>query len=194
MSFIEITGQPCAGKSSFIIKKIFDKEVKFLKKGIFRKIFYFFLGLYFLGYKRAKLLYFWSFMEDAPIYFKINIFLNASFKFGIFYYLQSLRKDKKTRFLVDEGISHLPFLFLKTDTKKIINFIASELQSTEVNYLSSPGYEMIYKRLLARGHKRLKFLLLSSFVSRNLEIENILLAEYPDLCKNFKILNNAERI
>ncbi|MBT7275275.1 MAG: hypothetical protein HN886_02330, partial [Woeseiaceae bacterium] len=194
MSFIEITGQPCSGKTSFISNKVPDKERNLFNQGLLARIFYFCSGINFLGLSRAKILFFWSLGENAPLYFKMNIFRNAVSKFGIFLSLQAPTSNNVARYILDEGVSHLPFLFLKTDTTLVIDFIASELQTTDVHYLISPGYDVIHHRLLKRGHKRLKFLHLSSFIIRTEEIEEIMLAQYPKVCKKFKILKDVTSI
>lgn len=194
MNLIEITGQPCAGKTSFVLNTVLDNKVKPFNNKSFYKIYYFFLGIIFLGLKKTKILFSWSLIEDVPFYFKMNIFFNAVSKFGIFSYINKSKNNNSIKILVDEGISHLPFLFLKTDTKEIIDFISFGLRKTRVIYLSSPGHDIILNRLLNRGHKRLKFLLLNSFTSRNREIENILLSNYPSLCKKFNIIKNARSI
>ena len=194
MSFIEITGQPCSGKTSFISNKVLDKECNLFNQGLLARIFYFCSGINFLGLSRAKILFFWSLGENAPLYFKMNIFRNAVSKFGIFLSLQAPTSNNVVRYILDEGVSHLPFLFLKTDTTLVIDFIASELQTTDVHYLISPGYDVIHHRLLKRGHKRLKFLHLSSFIIRTEEIEEIMLAQYPKVCKKFKILKDVTSI
>ena len=194
MNLIEITGQPCAGKTSFVLNTLLDNEVKPFTNKSFYKIYYFFLGVIFLGLKKTKILFSWSLIEDVPFYFKINIFFNAVSKFGIFSYIHKSKNNNSMKILVDEGISHLPFLFLKTDTKEVIDFITFGLRKTIVIYLSSPGHDIILNRLLNRGHKRLKFLLLNSFTNRNREIENILLSNYPRLCKKFNIIKNVKSI
>lgn len=194
MSFIEITGQPCSGKTSFISNKVTYKELRSVQKGFFKQISYFCTGMNFLGLRRTINLWHWSLSEDAPLYFRMNIFRNAVSKFGIFSSLQTLTSNNVAAFMVDEGVSHLPFLFLKTDTMVIIDFIANELQIIDVHYLSSPGYDVINHRLSNRGHKRLKFLNLSSFVMRTGEIEDIMLSNYPNLCKKFKICKDVASI
>jgi hypothetical protein len=194
MSYTEITGQPCAGKSSFMNREKSNNEAIVFKQGIARKIFYFLCGLYFLNLSRSKVLFFWSMLEQAPLYFRINIFFNAVSKFGIFFYLQSSSANNHEDILVDEGISHLPFLFLNSDTIKVVDFISNELQQTNVHYLNSPGSGLIEQRLTIRGHKRLNFLLLSAFVNRINEIEHNLLSEYPKLCKQFKVFEDAASI
>lgn len=194
MSYAEITGQPCAGKSSVIRNKALDSQTVSLNQGYIRKIFYIFSGINFLGFRRLKVIFLWSMIEDAPIYFRLNIFFNATSKFGIFSYLQSSSNNNGKHILVDEGVSHLPFLFLNSDTIKVINFISVELQKTNVQFLRSPGYDVIENRLLIRGHKRLKFLLLNTFATRMNEIENNLLFQYPSLCKKFIVFEDAASI
>lgn len=108
--------------------------------------------------------------------------------------MQSSSANNHEDILVDEGISHLPFLFLNSDTIKVVDFISNELQQTNVHYLNSPGSGLIEQRLTIRGHKRLNFLLLSAFVNRINEIEHNLLSEYPKLCKQFKVFEDAASI
>ena len=194
MSFIEITGQPCAGKSTILNKNSSDNVTRHIKSRFPRKIVYFFSGINFLGFQRLKVLFHWSLAENASFLFKLNIFLNSVSKFGIFYKFQKPAKDKDLSFLVDEGISHIPFLFLETDSKIVINFISNELKMINVYLLRSPEKDIIQSRLSTRGHKRLKFLLLSAFTSRTQEIEKVLLSQYPSSCKKFKVFEDVESI
>ncbi len=191
MSFIEITGQPCAGKSTILTKNKLDNVTRHIKNRFPRKILYFLLGINTLGLQRSKVLFHWSLAENAPFLFKLNIFLNCVSKFGIFYRFQKPAKDKGLRFLVDEGISHIPFLFLEVDPKIVINFISDELKMINVYFLCSPEKDVIQTRLLSRGHKRLKFMPLSTFTGRIQKIEKVLLSEYPSLCKKFKVFDNV---
>lgn len=196
MNWEEITGQPCAGKSSFLANYAKDNQSSIFKnhKGLARKVFYFFLGIYFLGFQKLKVLFCWSSQEDGPYYFRLNIFINAVSRFGIFCFVSRSISEKRIRFLIDEGISHLPFLFLKTDTSLVINFISNDLKTVNVLYLRSPEFKVIQNRLLSRGHLRLKFLLASAFIQRVQEIENVMLSQYPKLCNKFKVLENVTSI
>jgi len=191
MHYIEITGQPCAGKSTYLNKRVSDKQAFFLKHRNIKKFFYIIFGLFFLGFSRSKVLFFWSMNENGPIYFRMNIFFNAVSKFGIFFYLQSSSNLSQQDILVDEGLAHLPFLFLNSDTVKVIDFISPELQKTNVHYLTVSDLTLIEQRLIIRGHKRLKFVLLSSFVARMHEIEINLLRYYPNLCNQFKTFEDV---
>ena len=149
-------------------------------------MFSFFAGIKYLGFQRTKVLLSWSLKENVSLFFRINIFCNAVLKFGIFQNLNKSTLESSPRCLVDEGLSHLPFLFLKTDTNQIVDFITDELRRVNVQFLKSPGYDAIQNRLVKRGHKRLKFLSVTYFTERNQEIEDILLNLYPNLCKELK--------
>tara|TARA_Y100000768_G_scaffold358752_1_gene314775 strand:- start:385 stop:954 length:570 start_codon:yes stop_codon:yes gene_type:complete len=189
MITIEITGQPCSGKSTYI-DKILSSNKDYVSNSdtVIQKIYFFFYGFMYLETSRIKEILKWSLKENASLCFRLNIFRNAIAKFGMFKkkYLIKLKKDHN--FFLDEGISHLPFLFLETDSKVIVEFIFNELQQVNVVFLKSPGLEVIKKRLQDRGHKRLKFLNISNFVDRNKEIEEILIPLYINSCKNFEII------
>lgn len=188
MIFIEITGQPCAGKSSFIAQEVkICKEVHIYEQTNLIKIFSFYAGIKHLGFQRTKVLLSWSLKENASFFFRINVFRNAVLKFGIFQNLNTSTLESSTRCLVDEGLSHLPFLFLNTDTQQVVDFISDELRRVNVQFLKSPGYDAIQNRLVSRGHKRLKFLSVTCFAERNQEIEDILFDLYPSLCKELII-------
>ena len=143
MTFIEITGQPCAGKSSFIAQEvIIDKEIHIYEQGYLIKIFNFFSGIKYLGFQRTKVLLSWSLKENASLFFRINVFRNAVLKFGIFQNLNTSTVEGSKRYLVDEGLSHLPFLFLNTETQQVVDFISDELRRVNVRFLKSPGYDL----------------------------------------------------
>lgn len=190
MELIEITGQPCSGKTNFIDRETkADKSIK--KYDLRRNLANFFIGIYYLGYSRTKTLLFWSLKEDVSFFFKLNIFRNSVIKFSIFITNYKLDKYKNTKLYVDEGISHLPFLFLKIDTFKVLKFTNKELLKTKVIFLKSSSQLEIKERLQRRGHKRLRYLSLNIFVERNMEIEDFLLKKYPELCKDLRIKENV---
>ncbi len=193
MTLIEVTGQPCSGKSSILVKNT-DHLLRQIKNNFPVKIIYFFLGANSLGRQRLKVLFQWSLAEKAPILFKLNIFFNCVSKFGLFYKFKNQNRNKALRFIVDEGISHIPFLFLETDTKIVIDFISKELQMIRVYFLQSPEQDVIQIRLLSRGHKRLKFMPLSNFTNKTQAIEKVLLSQYPSLCKKFEVFEDVASI
>jgi len=191
MKFTEITGQPCAGKTSFIKNgKLGETLYHSYTQGILVKTVNFFRGLCYLDLARLRKLFTWSFDEQASIFFKLNIFRNAVSKFGIYSSLNKKNFNNSSSLLVDEGISHLPFLFLNTKTDHVLNLIRLELETIQVIILKSPGLEVIENRLKKRGHKRLRFLSLNTFIDRNFKIESLLLSSYSELCLGIKILEN----
>ena len=192
MYFVEITGQSCSGKTKFIEEElILNTKFHAYRKNFIIKIFNFFVGVRYLGLERTKVLFSWSLKENASLFFKINIFRNAVLKFGNFKNLSTSTQDDLQLYILDEGVSHLPFLFLNTDTLKVVDFISNELSRINVELLKSPGQDTIEERLTLRGHKRLNFLSISFFTSRNQDIEDTLLRQYPNLCEDLKIIKNV---
>ena len=181
----ELTGQPCSGKTVYKNNK---ENYNIANTGIvnfilLKKIFSFFIGVIYLKFKRSKKLFLWSFNENAPFYFQTKIFFNSVSKFGIKY-----KSNNDLEFIVDEGISHLPFLFLNTDTNLIIEFIRDELKDIEVVYKMAPEKEEVIKRLKNRGHKRLKFISPEIFYELNSDVENSVLESYKEICKKFETI------
>jgi len=189
MNISEITGQPCSGKSTYISRLMLNNQDHGTTNVSFvQKFYFFFNGLIYLETFRIRRLLEWSLKEDASIFFKLNIFRNAVSKFGIFNKMHKINKKNIQNFILDESISHLPFLFLETDTSIVVEFILNELQQVNVVFLKSPGKEKIKERLQFRGHKRLRFLSTAYFVSRNDKIEEILIHLYTNICHDFKVI------
>ena len=189
MNISEITGQPCSGKSTYISTIFLNNQDHETNNGGFiQKFYFFFNGVIYLETFRIRKLLEWSLKEDASIFFKLNIFRNAVSKFGMFNKRHVINKKKSRNFMLDESISHLPFLFLETDTNIVVEFMLNELQQVNVVFLKSPGKEKIKERLEFRGHKRLRFLPTAYFVSRNDEIEETLIHCYTNICQDFKVI------
>lgn len=192
MKFYEISGQSCTGKTSFIKEHVkSDKNYILYERNTINLFFDFICGLKYLGIKRIKTIFLWSLKEDASLLFRLNIFRNSVTKFGIFLKLTNNKKSRKQTYLVDEGVSHIPFIFLNTSTDEVINFIAFELSSLNIKFLTCDQRNDIESRLSKRGHKRLMFLDKTDFVNRNFSIQSILIKIYPGLCKSFVRLENV---
>jgi hypothetical protein len=188
MSYKEITGQPCSGKTQFLTNEVqSNSQAEVYHQGAFRKVLNFLDGIYYLGFRRTITIYKWSMLESASLLFRHNIFRNAVTKFGIYHFLYPLAKDNSKIHYIDEGISHLPYLFQNTSTKMIVEFLSSELKDIEIILIKSPAGNEIQNRLMNRGHKRLKFMSVETFVSRNMEIDRILRDLYPKLCKTMDV-------
>lgn len=185
---IELTGQPCVGKSTFIaLNRGESLNAALYRRSLASSIICFFSGLGYLGFRSAGLLMRWSLREDVSLVFRLNIFRNAVTKFGIYRSLVESNGEEGPRYLIDEGLSHLPFLFINTDPRLVVELISNELRKIHVIFLASPSVHVIASRLSMRGHKRLKFLSLASFTSRNHQIEGLLLELYPGLCKQLSV-------
>lgn len=190
MNYVEITGQPCSGKTTFIAGNSgFDFKRQVLCQNSLSRILNFFRGVLYLGIGRLMILLAWSKKEEVSFLFRLNIFRNAVSKFGVFKYLKDEKTDSKSTNVVDEGISHLPFLFQNTHSSLILDFISGELTNIGVIFLKSPGKEELIKRLKKRGHKRLRFLSVDEFVVTNNAIETYLIHRYPHNCRNFRTLD-----
>ena len=190
MNYVEITGQPCSGKTTFLAgNSVFDLKRQVLCQNSLSRILNFFRGVLYLGIGRLMILLAWSKKEEVSFLFRLNIFRNAVSKFGVFKYLKDEKTDSKSTNVVDEGISHLPFLFQNTHSSLILDFISGELTNIGVIFLKSPGKEELIKRLKKRGHKRLRFLSVDEFVVTNNAIETYLIHRYPHNCRNFRTLD-----
>lgn len=193
MKIIEISGQPCAGKSTLVNSLYTSKNVDFVyNPGLIRKLINFYKGIKYLRLNRLQTIFAWSLDEDASIFFRLNIFRNAVTKFGVFQNLSSLKHSINCKIFIDEGISHLPFLFPNQETLEVINFISPELQEIMVWFIKSPSEYLLKERLLERGHKRLKFVSISNFLKKNMIIENTIVKHYSNLCSEFITSGNAK--
>ena len=195
MKILEITGQPCSGKTSYLSEKanIGLREIVY-KQNFIYKNFDFLVGLKYLGFIKCKRLLGWALEEKVSFLFQLNIFRNAISKFGVF---KRIRKSNLTEFkttIVDEGLSHLPFLFYQTETREVVKFIEEELRCIQVLFLQSTSREEIKLRLKNRGHKRLAFFSIDELIERNHKIELDLIQIYPSSCAELKFIENVENI
>jgi hypothetical protein len=173
----EITGISCSGKSALVAILHARKDIVIFDAGQFvdpaspatmlgrltaeiKNLFNLFMfnnGLLCLSDV------FWLFKEifkvRAVLRMKFNILFNCILKFS--YHATIRRKNLKgCNCIVDEGISHIPFLLQdQSEWKKMQEefFSRFEKQLSEINviYLDASGVNTI-ERLIQRGHKRLK--------------------------------------
>lgn len=184
MNHIEIGGQSCSGKTT-LIKNFLDSKKKYVlhNNSYPIKFVWFFCGLKYLGIKRSTIIFSWSFNETASYFFRLNIFINAISKFGLKSNVFFKKSSSNSVYIIDEGISHLPFLFLNTDPNRTVDFIKDDIDGVEVHFLKSPGAATIKNRINERGHRRLTFIAENAFIERNHQIEEVLLSLYPNLFK-----------
>jgi len=156
--YIEITGEPGVGKSYCSGHLADDTYLKYpITDRILSVVFELFSLPFFLMLVNPKILIYcvkYSFKADHRLLFKLNVFRNVIKKI-VFFRLTSFFSSKN--FFVDEGISHLPFLFAITDKDEFITFctlFSAYLSKLHLVRVSSSN-EIIKSRVLARGHKRL---------------------------------------
>lgn len=186
MNYTEVTGQPCAGKTFFLTEQIVEGELVINNQGHMENVVKFFTGFKYLGFPRSLKVLRWSLKEELPLLARINVFRNALLKFGFFAGLTETPSNPNGKCFVDEGLSHLPFLFLETDPREVVEFISEELNELDVLYLLSTDKAKSRARLLQRGHKRLKYVPLDVFIKKNMKIESDLLGLYPYSCRRFR--------
>lgn len=180
---IEITGQPCAGKSYLIEEMVaMDVGSRIYRPSIIGKILNFGIGCFYLRFYRTIVLFKWSFHEVLPFLFKCNIFFNAVCKFGCYYRLNSRGHGGGPSWVIDEGVSHLPFLLCSTDCALVVNFIMPELKGLVVRLVVAPNQKVLRTRLISRGHKRLKYVSIDDFLRQNCKVETTIRESYPRVC------------
>ena len=83
MNLVEITGQPCSGKSTLMNTYTFDgAKTQAYKQGLFLKLINFMRGLIYLRSK-IRFLLSWSLKEQGSFAFRMNIFRNAVSKLSL---------------------------------------------------------------------------------------------------------------
>ncbi|MEZ8760777.1 hypothetical protein AB6D89_20170 [Vibrio splendidus] len=175
----EITGVPCSGKSSII----YHLPAPPFNKSDYNSIIVIIKGFLYLGPKRLFFFLISSFREEATFSYRLRIFFNIIKKFGFFH----IAKKNKSYFIFDEGVSHIPFNLLSTDTNTILDSIELELSQIYVYLLRSCDAIELRRRYEERGHPRLNYTKISDFVHRNALVEMVLIEKYPKLCYKFEV-------
>ena len=178
IAVIEITGAPCSGKTSFINNNFVDKAILLsgmpVSYGIAKRLlFSFFLSFYALATGSISLRQTWWLVKkagtyDETLFSRLNAFRNSMLKFG--YHLFKLMQNTM---LVDEGISHIPFILglSSSDIVEFIKIFRNHLEKVEIAFVESPTKEELKARLILRGHKRVRNVSdIESFVEKNINI------------------------
>ena len=195
----ELTGVPGSGKSTYVIKEkltvqssesLFPILYKLPYKAavIFSELYLFLLGFKVLSIIELNFFFKIAMREQVSISFKLNIFRNTLRKFAI-YYLTLRHYDSKV--YIDEGISHIPFSHTSSSFEEIFPIIEPYLKNTSLIYIRCTSDEELKRRLLHRGHSRLKFISVEKLILKSRKVEAKMLEAYPLLCKSFKVVDNA---
>ncbi|WP_160711837.1 hypothetical protein [Halodesulfovibrio sp. MK-HDV] len=154
--YTEVTGSSCAGKSTCfenVQNYITGGEISgcFLPSAVIRGVF-FVLGFFYLIIRPAKL--FWIIRQCRDIHMsflhKVSAVRNAIEKFGCYLLFRN------RAVVVDEGISHIPFVF-QFSADQISEFLivfGSELQKISILLVPAPPEKDLVARLITRGHKK----------------------------------------
>lgn len=179
----ELSGVPCSGKSYWCTnKKVLNTQQKGITPSFIQNIHYISLGLSYLQLKRIFFFIKLSLSENAPLSYRFKILINVLKKFG--YYSRYISHGVG---IIDEGVSHIPFNFLSTDTNCVVKSIREELSCIDVVYLLNEEDEILIERLSQRGHSRLNFMEKEDFLNKNRIIERFVLENYNQYCSSFKI-------
>jgi hypothetical protein len=175
---VEITGIPAIGKTYFLSSiqdseeyvEIFDAG-RFIKlkskQSVLGRLFTEGRNIFYLLYKcnniklrfsDAKWLFFSSFSVRGSLALKANIFINCLLKFS-YHNVINYSNISYTICIVDEGISHIPFLLQdQLNPSKMVDefYYRFKKQLSCLNVVCIDSDSNTIDRLLLRGHKRVK--------------------------------------
>ena len=172
MKIVEFTGVPCSGKSTAIVELSKLGNVEIFSKGwlvkslgvqsnneLYKTIVYEFYMLI-TGLCSIRIVNLVKFVSsimsfNESLFFKFNILRNVIHKYSIHRHLSNIEEDKTI--VVDEGISHIPYLFLgHVEQLKKIDFMVFHQDSKPYVVKLKIKESDAIKRLKSRGHKRVK--------------------------------------
>lgn len=178
---LEVTGVPCSGKTTYINKVYPNEEVLLggvpIEYNSAKRVFYsVFLIFYSLINGSLKLTQTWwlivkAFEYNETLFAKMNALRNCMIKFGYMFF-----KKKNNPKLIDEGISHIPFI-LGLEGKDIDAFITlfrQHLKKIKILFIQTPTGKTLEDRIISRGHKRLR----SAKDAQSFNDQNIRIAVY----------------
>jgi hypothetical protein len=161
---VEVTGIPCIGKSTYIRSNNFRTIDDLLNSSkIMRNAVY----LYFLA--KSNILtsisicdMYWLFKSSmkvkVSVLTKLNIFRNCLIKFSYYSYLRN-SQEISGNIVIDEGISHIPFLLQdQANYPQILEefYCRFSKQLSCISVVCLNANVDTIERLMSRGHKRIK--------------------------------------
>lgn len=156
--YVELTGSPGTGKSYVANSSPAGLSLEYPLNNRFLLILLELLAIPLLLVSvRPRLLLYCvkaSFSADRRMYFKLNVFRNTAKKLVFF---RGAQITRVARVRVDEGVSHLPFLYGLTGEKEFVYFcdlFAGHLAKIHLIQVCSSD-SLIKSRVLTRGHRRL---------------------------------------
>jgi len=199
---IEITGVAGVGKS-FTIERLLKQNTNILlDTQIVKKYHLDDISLLFLFFKSNKsfenllnIIKLSIFVNGMGLFNRLNLIRNSIKKIGKDYFLRYKFKEDKI-VLVDEGVSHLyqniisPMGKNSKEAIRVIDKIISNINfSSDIIVVDAP-FETIYRRLKARGHKRVPKDKVVPFIKNSKEQVIRLKKRFPNVVE---ILNIEEK-
>lgn len=176
---IEVTGAPGSGKTTFINSAFANSTVLMagmpLSFGAFRRILSsIFLPCHAIMAGAINIKQIWwllrkSIKYDELFLAKLNALRNALIKFSYRYFFSQTMPSV----IIDEGISHIPFI-LGLDERDLNEFVilfSRQLAKIKIVFVNPPPKEILIERIITRGHKRVRHALeAEAFVEENCRI------------------------
>lgn len=205
MDIIEITGSPCSGKSTILENiNVLESNISFrtiygnpyAKNYIFyqnvQKLFFCFLGFYVTSNQLKTFLLRKIYSSESHFIHQLRLVLQTFLKFGRQSYLLRTPSDKNI--LIDEGISHIPFnlLLTESDISKYLSLLPKEYKKNKV-YCLFESESLLYARLEKRGHKRVtnSEMAIKDFITKNNTVYNLIRIKYKHFFENYGESNSA---
>lgn len=202
---IEVSGAPASGKTTFIERNFSDQFV--LLGGMplsyqptQRIVYSIFLSCYAIATGSISLgqiewLVKKSIVYDETIFARLNALRNSITKFGYCFF----KAHARNKLIIDEGISHIPFILglEQTDIYDFIDLFYKQLTSVSIIFIETPTRDVLIQRIATRGHKRVRNPQgIEEFVDRNSRIadqyKRALLGSYLNV--TFKQMDNVKDI
>jgi hypothetical protein len=174
---IEITGAPGSGKTTWV--KLHSPG-QFIMLGAMplsfgkckRVVYSIVLSFYALATGSISLRQTWWLVKkaanyDETLFSRVNALRNSMTKFGYHFF-----REKCNTALVDEGISHIPFILglEGEDADNFIMLFRQHLEKVRIIFIEAPPSEL-KSRIITRGHKRVRAVKdAAGFVDRNVRI------------------------
>jgi hypothetical protein len=175
---IEVTGAPGSGKTTFIEDNFSGHYVLLggmpLSYGTLKRILgSIFTVIYALAtgsISSRQLL--WLVKKSATyeetLIARVNALRNGLMKFGY-----RIFRNEETTTIVDEGVSHIPFILglHDKDIDEFLKLFHQQLTEVHIIFVTAPLEDMLRRRLLTRGHKRIRSnQAVDGFIDRNIAI------------------------
>lgn len=160
---IEVTGAPGSGKTSYIEKNFSGETVLLggmpLPYGTIKRVVYsILLTAFAMATRSISFRQIWWLVKkfatyDETLFSRLNALRNSLTKFGYNFYTAKINS-----IVIDEGISHIPFILGLSNMELdcFIELFYKHLIKKKIIFIQAPSGEKLNKRLIARGHKRIR--------------------------------------